>query len=51
MHVIPAFGLLAARLLSPHRGTGAVALFSVLYVAIVGFVFVEAVLGRPLLPA
>lgn len=49
MHFIPAFGLVASRTLSPSSGRMAVVTFAGLFIALVGYTFVEALSGRAFL--
>ena len=50
MHFIPAFGFAASMLLPPYAGRMAVVAFSVVFTALVGYAFAEALMGRPFLP-
>ena len=50
MHFIPAFGFAASMLLPPYAGRMAVLAFSVVFTALVGYAFAEALMGRPFLP-
>jgi hypothetical protein len=50
MHFIPAFGLVSATLFGPANRL-AVRLFALTFTAFVLFLFVQAVMGRPFLPA
>ena len=47
MHVLPAFGFLAGRLLAPRTACRAAISAAALYVAFVAWTFAEAVAGRP----
>ncbi|NJM34435.1 MAG: hypothetical protein HC850_06675 [Rhodomicrobium sp.] len=49
LHVIPAFGYAASRILSRRSGYAAVAVFSAFYVVFVAYTFGEALLGLPFL--
>jgi hypothetical protein len=50
MQAIPLFGLAASRLLAPAPALASVRGFSLLYVGLVAYAFVEALQGRPFLP-
>jgi hypothetical protein len=49
MHFIPAFGFIASRVLPTARGRMAVVAFAGLFVALVGYTFVEALSGKAFL--
>ena len=49
MHFIPAFGLIAGRMLPTGRGRVAVLAFTGLFVALVAYAFIGALSGRPFL--
>jgi hypothetical protein len=49
MHFIPAFGLIAGRMLPAGRGRMAVLAFAGLFVALVAYAFIGALSGRPFL--
>lgn len=50
MHVIPVVGFLASRNMAPAAGRTTVLFASGLFVALVAYTFVEALMGRPFLP-
>lgn len=50
MHFVPAFGLASAALLGPQR-VFPVRFFAVVFVLLVGFTYVQALMGQPFLPA
>jgi hypothetical protein len=50
LHVIPAFGYAASRMLSPRPGHAAAVLFSAGYAAFTAYTFAEALMGFPFLP-
>lgn len=49
MHFIPVVGFIVSRMLPASRGRAAVFAFAGLFVALVGYAFVEALSGRPFL--
>jgi hypothetical protein len=49
MHFIPAFGFVASRMLPVGRGRLALLAFAGLFVALVGYTFVQALSGQPFL--
>jgi hypothetical protein len=51
MHFVPAFGLIASRMLSASSGRMAVVTFAGLFVGLVGYVFIEALSGHAFLAA
>ena len=50
MHFIPAFGFIASLLLSANAARLAIIAFSALFTGLVGYAFVESLMGRPFLP-
>jgi hypothetical protein len=49
MHFIPVFGFIASRVLPANSGQRAVYAFATLFVGVVGYIFVEALIGRAFL--